>query len=144
MGRPSFPPASRGYPAAVPISPSLGFRRSDKSHVRPPCRPGLRSCGSVARRDTRVAVANRHAMPAIYGRRDFAAAVGLASCGANLAEPYHLMGSYVARILRGEKPSDLPVAQPSKFELIINLKIAKTLGLDIPAKLLALADEVIE
>ena len=98
----------------------------------------------LARRDTLVAVANRHAMPAIYGRRDFAAAGGLASYGANLAEPYHLMGSYVARILKGEKPSDLPVAQPSKFELIINLKTAKTLGLDIPAKLLALADEVIE
>ncbi len=98
----------------------------------------------VARRDTLVAVANRHAMPAIYGRRDFAAAGGLASYGANLAEPYHLMGSYVARILKGEKPSDLPVAQPSKFELIINLKTAKTLGLDIPPKLLALADEVIE
>jgi len=66
----------------------------------------------LARRDTLVAVANRHAMPAIYGRRDFAAAGGLASYGANLAEPYHLMGSYVARILKGEKPSDLPVAQP--------------------------------
>jgi len=67
----------------------------------------------VARRETLVALVNEHALPAIYGRRDFAAAGGLVSYGANLAEPYRLMGTYVGRILKGEKPADLPVAQPT-------------------------------
>jgi putative ABC transport system substrate-binding protein len=98
----------------------------------------------IARRNTLVAAANRYRIPASYGRREFAAAGGLMSYGPNLAEPYRLMGFYVGRILKGERPSDLPVVQPSRFELIINMNTLKTLGLDVPADLLALADEVIQ
>jgi putative ABC transport system substrate-binding protein len=98
----------------------------------------------VARRETLVALVNQHALPAIYGRRDFAAAGGLVSYGANLAEPYRLMGTYAGRILKGEKPADVPVAQPTKFELAINLKTAKALGITVPPSILVSADEVIE
>ena len=98
----------------------------------------------IARREALVAVANRHGIPAIYGRREFAATGGLASYGADLAEPYRLMGSYVGRILKGEKAGDLPVIQPTKFEFVINSKTAKALGIVVSPSLLAIADEVIE
>ena len=107
----------------------------------------LQVCASpffTSRRQQLVTLAAHHRLPAIYEWRDFAEAGGLMSYGTDLADAYRHSGAYVARILKGATPSDLPVMQAVRFEFVINLTTAKALGLDVPPMLLARADEVIE
>jgi len=98
----------------------------------------------AAQRNQIIGLAARHSLPAIYPIRQFPAAGGLMSYGDSISDAFRLAGVYTSRILRGENPADLPVLRPTKFELVINTRTAKVLGLDIPDRLLALADELIE
>ena len=95
-------------------------------------------------RDLIIALAARHKLPAVYVERLFAAAGGLISYGTDFVDQYRRSASYIDRILKGEKPADLPVQAPTKYNLVINLRTGKALGLTVPPSLLARADEVIE
>src|SRR5262249_7830965 len=102
------------------------------------------STGATAHRELIIALAARHRLPAIYNSRFWAAGGGLISYGPDMGDQFRRAAGYIDRIFKGEKPADLPVQAPTKYETVLNLKTARALGLDVPATVLARADEVIE
>src|SRR5262245_42949674 len=130
----------------TPIETSTEIERHMTAFARSPNGGLIVTASSVSliHRERIVSLAERHRLPAVYAYRSFVTGGGLVSYGADLVGLYRLAAGYVDRILRGEKPADLPVQAPTKYELAINLKTAKAIGLDIPPTLLARADEVIE
>jgi putative tryptophan/tyrosine transport system substrate-binding protein len=156
---PTLTSGTAQFAAIQAVAPSLGMEMSPVN-VRDPSEIGRAvtafarisngglivpgSGSAVTHRDLIVTLAVRHKLPAVYSERHFVAAGGLISYGPDFLDQYRRAAVYVDRILRGEKPADLPVQAPMKYELVINLKTAKALGLDVPSMLLARADEVIE
>jgi putative ABC transport system substrate-binding protein len=152
------PNSKRMLRAAEAAAPKLGLSlrmltAENDGEVASAFATGSQSAGALlviadpfftAQRSQLVALAARHRIPTMYYQRGFPEVGGLMSYGSYRTEDYRQLGAYAGKILAGTKPADLPVMQPSKLELVINLKTAKALGLDVPAKLLALADEVIE
>jgi ABC transporter substrate binding protein len=124
--------------AQQPAMPVVGFLGSDSPELYADRLRAFRQGLGEA------ALAARHAVPTIFGFREFAVAGGLMSYGADLADAHRWIGVYTGRILRGDKPAELPVQQATKVELVINLKTAKVLGLTVPLHLIGRADEVIE
>ncbi len=156
---PNFPSTERNVKEVETAAGSLGLeivllKASSKSSIEAAFasmrekRVGALLVGSDpffnSSRDQIVALVARNALPAIFEQREFVIAGGLMSYGTSLTDSYRQMGNYVGRILKGEKPADLPIAQATKFELVINLKAAKSLGVTVPFGLLNAADEVIE
>ncbi|MFL6819597.1 MAG: ABC transporter substrate-binding protein [Bradyrhizobium sp.] len=159
LTNPSFPPAERQARDLAEAGSRLGTRlivaSAEAEHQFEPAFDtfGERGAGALlvsadpffnSRRNRLIELAAKRKLPAIYEFREFAEAGGLMSYGASLADGYRHVGRYAGQILKGAKPADLPVLQPTKFELIINLKTAKSLGLEVPPTLLARADDVIE
>jgi len=157
---PSNPAGSGQWGAIQSVAPSFGVElrpvntRADTGEIeravvafaRQP-NGGLihtSSVGAAARRDVFITLAARHKLPAVYANPYYVASGGLVGYGPNVVDQYREAAGYVDRILKGEKPADLPVQAPTKYELAINLKAAKALGLVVPPTLLARADEVIE